>query len=71
MTTRTFTRCCNCAAWDRFTKLDVDGAGQGRCRRFAPRPAMFGLFTDGEGRYGEVSSEWPHTREDDGCCEAL
>ncbi len=59
-------KCHTCAAWDAFPSGE-----NGLCRRYAPRPVMYGLFVDGDGRYGEVKAVFPHTREGDGCCEGI
>lgn len=64
------TKCPNCIAWEKIG-TNIEGDVVGTCRRFAPKPAMYGLFTDTEGRYMEARAEWPITRETDGCCEAL
>jgi len=63
------TKCPQCAAWEKLGK-NIEGDVVGTCRRFAPKPSMYGLFAE-DGRSHDARAEWPITSEDDGCCEAL
>lgn len=69
----TITRCRDCAAWDvrPEVRYDEDGPESAKCRRYAPRPVMYGLFVDGNGRTGETYGEAPSTDFDGGCCEGI
>ena len=61
-------RCKDCAAWEPFIAV----SDKGYCRRFAPQPAMAGLFPR-LGHTGEVIAGWPVTNIDDndGCMEGV
>lgn len=63
----TVIRCEHCAAWQEYTKAQE---WVGACRRWAPRPAVGGLFPN-PGESGETWAVWPVTHGDDGCMEGI